>query len=29
MSVLGTLHLGLFPAGLLDLARQSIAAVAG
>lgn len=29
MSVLGTLHLGLFPARLLDLARQSVSAITG
>lgn len=29
VSVLGTLHLGLFPARLLDLARQSVSAIAG
>ncbi|NJD67429.1 MAG: NADH-quinone oxidoreductase subunit N [Candidatus Methylomirabilota bacterium] len=29
VSVLGTLHLGLFPASLLDLARQSVSAIVG
>lgn len=29
MSVLGTLHLGVFPARLLDLARQSVSAIVG
>ena len=29
VSVLGTLHLGLFPARLLDLARQSVSAIIG
>ncbi len=29
VSVLGTLHLGLFPARLLDLARQSVSVIAG
>jgi len=29
ISVLGTLHLGLFPARLLDLARQSVSAIVG
>lgn len=29
MSVMGTLHLGLFPARLLDLARQSVSAIIG